>query len=137
MDQMFYHVDGQDDVMNMIQELEQGNEPILLKLVSNTATQEEKDKWASENNISPDEINNVLSILETSFKTGSDLAKTIESDILSQNEEIKHLANQVTNQNNNRDDTEKEKILDKLNTILEMLDDIKIQVDDLARSIIN
>lgn len=126
------HYKLNEELVSMIEELEKGNEPILLKLVSNTATPDEKNKWAEENNISSNDINNILSVLENSFKTGTELAKNIEADISLQNEEIEKLTGQV----NKLETPEKEQILEKLNSIIDTLDDIKIQVDDLIAQLI-
>lgn len=118
----------QDEIVSMIEELESGSEPLLLRIITGKVNPEETEKWAEDNNIPFDQLNDVLSVLTMSYETGTELAKKIENDIFDQNKEIVELMSDVNSIENN---SEKAIILNKLNGIIDMLDEIRIQVDDL------
>lgn len=113
------------EVITMIEELDNGNEPVLLKIVSGTATSDEIKEWAQINDIPLESVDEVLNMLVSSYSIGADIAKNINEDILEQNEEIKTIR---VNCNN-------EEIVEKLDNILESLNKIRSEVYELIKQL--
>lgn len=67
------------EVVGMIQEIEEGKVPIMVKICSGKATEEEIDQWMVEQQIPQEEKEEVLSMLTNSFSTGGMLAEKIYS----------------------------------------------------------
>lgn len=96
--------------MDPIEMFKNGEEPLLLKICAGTATEEEIEEWANEQNIVQEEINQVIDLLKESFSNGAEIAQNIV---------------------NIPDKTEQLGIKNKLNGILTQLNDIKCEVEQL------
>ena len=77
-----------DGVISMIESLEQGEEPIMIKICSGHATQTEINEWATNQGIGSDQVGEVLEALMASFSTGAEIAQQMEDDIDRQSETI-------------------------------------------------
>ncbi len=121
------------ELISMIESLNKGEEPILLKIVSGNATEEEIAEWAGSNSISPDETSEILSLLISSFAAGTRLAEEIESDMAKEAKEMNEIARIVDQ--NNLDEFDKEKVLDQLDGILNRLDSIRKEVSTLIEDL--
>jgi len=113
------------EVITMIEELDNGNEPVLLKIVSGTATSDEIKEWAQINDIPLESVDEVLNMLVSSYSIGADIAKNINEDILEQNEEIKTI----------RVNCDNKEIVEKLDNILESLNKIRSEVYELIKQL--
>ena len=113
------------EVITMIEELDNGNEPVLLKIVSGTATSDEIKEWAQINDIPLESVDEVLNMLVSSYSIGADIAKNINEDILEQNEEIKTI----------RVNCDNKEIVKKLDNILNSLKLIESEVYELIKQL--
>ena len=68
------------NVMDMVNMLEKGEEPIMLKICMGTATGEEIKDWATEQGIPEDNIGDAIKELQESFVEGSKMAETVENN---------------------------------------------------------
>lgn len=117
------------DVLSVVQAMENGEEPLLLKLVTGTATQQEREQWCDENNIPYTESDDVLNMLMSSFLTGTEMARSIEDSIANQADEITEINDFINDKNNGTTDTfNRDKILSQLDNIMTKLDNIKSEV---------
>lgn len=120
-----------NDVLGMIETLENGEQPILLKIVQREATEEEILEWAESNGISTEETNDVLDMLVSSFTTGTNIAEQIESDISNQTVQINDILESIQESDN----FDKNKVSAQLNSILDRLDSIQKEVSTLIENL--
>ena len=115
-----------DEVVNIIQEMENGNVPVMVKICSGDATEEEVDKWMEEQQIPIDEKEQVLSMLTNSFSTGGMLAEKIykqdSQDSVNTNDEINEILEPGF------PGTSKQDITNRLRLVLSEIETVKSQV---------
>ena len=130
------------DILNMINELESGNEPVILKICSGTATPDEINMWREEQNLNEVDLDEIINSMKGSFIEGARFAETIDNtdnidnidcinnikntepdntDILQRLNMISDCLDNVKNTEPNRED------------ILQRLDRISIQIDELTK----
>ena len=109
------------ELETIIENLESGTEPLLLKIVSGTASEEEINQWAKDNDIPHDDINEVLSMLSSSYIAGAQIAEKIEQDLIEQDM--------------NKGKFDKQEILSKLDSLLSQLDGIKYEIETLMKNL--
>ena len=119
------------DILSVIQSLEQGEEPFLLKLINGTASSEQIQEWATSNDISPENIDTLISQLTESFQAGEKMAEALESTLKTQTQDIAEIQDHV--QHNGVWD--KEKVLDQLEDIWQRLDTLQSEVSNLIDSL--
>jgi len=109
--------DDLDVVKNMINSLENGEEPIMLKICSGTATRDEINKWAMEQGLDNESLGDVIDMLRKSFTEGEQIAENIDDD--------------------NKDHNNDNNIMNRLNNILLRLDGIKLEVMEIVNIVNN
>jgi len=102
-----------EKVLTMIETIENGEEPIMFKICMGTATSEEIKAWANDQGLVDENIGEAIKNLQQSFDQGIKIAKKIENPIDNTN-----LTNNPTT----------ETIMNRLNQILEQLEDMKNEV---------
>ena len=137
------------DVISMIKFLEKGEEPLMLKICAGRASSGEISEWAASQGIHEDDIEEILSMMGSSFLVGSDMAKDMELDqihelIQESNHESNHESKPESKQDSKPDSKQDSKqdshiddmvVLEKLKTVLCRLDGLKIEVVDLMNYI--
>jgi len=118
-----------NEVVNVIESLEKGEKPILLKIVSGDATPDEIAEWSKSNDIPTEDIDQVLSMLISSFAAGTEIAERIEADMTEQSENINTILSSINS--NELTNFDKEKVLKQLDSILARLDTIRQEVTGL------
>lgn len=135
-----------NEMVSIIESLEKGEEPILLKIVSGNASNDEISQWALSNNISPSDTNDTISMLISSFNTGTQIAEKIETELSEQTNNLNEIIETLNNshqtseqlfekseeQSEHFEQSEQtETIHDRLDNILYQLETIKKEVMDL------
>ena len=120
------------DILSVIQSLEQGEEPFLLKLINGTASTEQIQEWATSNDISPENIDTLIGQLTESFQAGEKMAEALEATLKTQSQDITEIQNHLSTNNNNWD---KERVLDQLEDIWQRLDTLQSEVSNLIDSL--
>lgn len=110
------------DVTSMMKSIEQGEEPIMLKICSGRATEAEIDEWIVSQGIDPAEKDEVLSMLLSSFSSGIQMAENMTNDNDNQ------ISSQTDLTSNNDEGYDRSMIITKLNHILLDIDKIKSEV---------
>lgn len=125
-----------EEVENLMTELRSGKEPILLKIVTGKASEDEIGEWVNENGISSEETSDVLELLMSSFSIGTQLAEKIESNLASQMDQVKEITNSIE-QTKNKDGgiEDKTEIISRLDEIVSDLDQIKSRVNSLINAL--
>ena len=119
------------NILYMIKDTENGKEPIMFKICMGTATSEEINEWANEQGLSTDQIENTIKELKLSFTEGAKIAENIENS-LPDYDPIN------INKTGKTDQTmTNEVILNKLNTILEQIDNIKKDIIEISNNLKN
>lgn len=122
-----------DEVVNMIESLEKGEPPVLLKIVSGSATQDEISDWADSNDIPTEDTDQVLAMLMSSFATGTRIAEKLEADMSEQTRNINDVLNTInTDESSNFN---KNQVLQQLDNILKRLDSIRQEVTSLIQGL--
>jgi len=125
-----------DEVVGMIQEIEKGKVPVMVKICSGEATDEEIDQWMVEQQIPQDEKDQVLSMLTNSFSTGGMLAERMH--------QYEEKPEPLPYDNiGNIEDTEEHKfpgssqtdIINRLKLVLSEIDTIRSQVTTLMEQV--
>ena len=114
--------------MDTIKSLETGEQSLLLKVCSGNATSEDIDEWSKNEHINDEEIDEILSILKSSFTVGEQLAKEMEQKLSDQKNEIKSIDLDIT--------MNKDEVVAKLNEISEKIDGIKEEVEKLLNILV-
>lgn len=123
--------DNIKNVLYMIEDIENGKEPIMFKICMGTATSDEIIEWANEQGLETGQIENTIKELKLSFTEGAKIAENIENP---PDHESLVPEGAINNIEENMTD---EVILNKLNTISEQLDTIKKDVKQISDSLKN
>ena len=115
------------DILSVIQSLEQGEEPFLLKLINGSASREQIEEWAVTNDISSENIDTLINQLTESFQAGEKMAEALETTLKGQAQDITEIQDHV--QHNGVWD--KEKVLEQLEDIYQRLDTLQDEVFNL------
>lgn len=71
-----------NDVLTMLEQIHKGEDPIILKICTGRATKVEKSDWGKSNNIPSDKLDEVVSMMKTSFSKGPDMITNNNIDIM-------------------------------------------------------
>ena len=129
---------NKDEVISMIQALENGEEPLMLKICSGRATPEEISEWASTQGIDEDDIEEVLSMMSSSFLTGTGMAQEIEINPITpkiQNDPI--TLDPITLDPIPSVRLSNQKVLTRLELVLNTLDTLRNEVIELIHIVKN
>jgi hypothetical protein len=114
------------EVLNIVQSLNNGEEPILLKICSGNATPDEISSWAETEGIDPSDIQETISMMTESFSMGTQIAKDMNEQLEVETKEFQEITNQVKHGKYSPDE-----VMIKLNLILDQLNDIKDEITHL------
>lgn len=134
-----------DEVIEMIRELENGEEPIMLKICSGRATTEEISEWAASQGIHKDDIDEVLSMMNSSFSAGTAMAEKMETPSdpfepkltqsgpdINPDHSVPSIHGSISAPIVRFD---QKFLLQRLNTVVRRLDDLRSEVVDLINTI--
>ena len=128
--------ENNDEIETIIKEMDNGNEPLILKIVSGNATHEEIATWANDNNIAPEDLDETLSVLTSAYMAGGQLAENIANDLtnkmLEQADDLTIIESNINNINNITE-INKEEILEQLNNISDKLESLKSDIENLIK----
>lgn len=108
-----------ETIVDMVNMLESGEEPLILKICMGTASEDEIKEWARQENIT--DVDSAIAEIQQSFTQGAQMAETIDIEDTDDN----------NNQNNNQN------INDRLDKIVSQLDTIMKEVHDIRNIISN
>ncbi len=118
-----------EEVGGIIKDIENGEEPLMLKICSGQATDEEIVEWFNEQGIPIEDKDQVLSMLSNSFNVGESMAEKIYPVT-----NLSDLSDEPSNTNNFPGCT-KEDIMARLGLVLSELDTIRSQVITLINQV--
>ena len=123
-----------DEVIEILKAIENGENPILFKICSNTATDKEIEQWLISKNLDPADREQIIPNLIKSFQNGYNNEQQNITQHVSE-----FISNQVSNQVISNQVSPKhvpqpqnEQILDRLNNILYELDAIRDEVTSIC-----
>jgi len=120
-----------DEIMNALKELESGNPPLIIKVLTGEANKEELTEWRQQNGILEEEQDNVISMLQTSFTTGAETAEKITKELDMLNQETTSINNKIKCIKPCNNELYKRLIIDRLDIIINQLDKLKDDVGQI------
>lgn len=108
-----------EDIVDMVEKLNNGYQPTLLKICTGEATEDEIIEWAKEEGLEKDQIDEVIDMMKNTFNNANQMAKTMDPQITVSPPE-----------SNNKEDL----ILEKLDQIISEIRILRHDVDYLLNN---
>jgi len=125
------------EVISMIQQIEGGEEPIMLRIITDRASGQEIDQWLCEQGISNDEKDEVLELLRSYFFKGTRIAKKMNKPSVRSNLCTVNFPTTHSDFSDNTTEIKNTEILEELHCILNDIATMENRVRKLISVIAN